>query len=954
MDELVLNSNIPAILSEKAVDFTRQIGQALLYHGIDVNKRIINMIFYGFIYVPLLFLVCWYILCRLFYKHKPSEEGADFLNTFVAFIIPSLILNLFSRLSPTFITMASPVIYLSVITIVIYLRFGEKYFDLNIFKWCFFTSLSLEFFGFTLIFLIEPEIITCDTSYMMYSAIIFIICMILTCCLGIYISKKPKCNSIITASTALYIAPILASIFIEFVNILSRYEIFISMKNIYIMGIFILCIAIWIINYRVNSEKFLGYDYTSMQYFLLVLGIAMISLQPPFHITAHQELFESSNAGSDIYSFLTNGEIPMIENLNVHMIIAEIGNILYGYFNSDAIGAVYFGYPFVNIISYLILYAFFSILTCSKEKGVLLTLFFPVNSIGWLVNIFGLLPIITACFAVKKKELKYSIYFVLSCIFTCMFSADIGLSCSFATFFVITAILIFRNDTKKLTAVWSIGIFLGSFVILIFMFLCLWRGISPIARFLEMIGILLATHHNWAYSSVADINTSAMLFFIVYMIIPSLCTFCFINLFFHRKKSNIPIDFYIIVLSLFIAHFFNYYRGIVRHNLLEKQQVFTLGFAALGIIIVLWRIYAKKIKTLPIFISLIFILQLLWGSGNLTSATLFQNSINRQQQILKEKALTERKERVIISEDLKKIYKPLKNIFDATLKKNQTFFDYSCSTLLYALTGRDKPVYTNQSPSQLNKEFDSLLFIKELEEADCPYALCNAYFIGFDGVDFDIKHYLAAEYRNKNYVPLCLLGNYTLWVRNNEYYSKRGKLENLISSGALDATILEINDKVLIKNYTLGYIPYLWAKYDKAVNQKILYTSEKIKNSDGLYAVDTRKIDRSNGNYIKINAISTQKTNAVLELLDGYKNIFASMTFDIFPDRHDYLIRISSNLAWYTDLIQYISIKSQEGSVSWQTLDVLKGDIDYESMNFFQRLVLSSDLSLNAGLSKVR
>ena len=392
----------------------------------------------------------------------------------------------------------------------------------------------------------------------------------------------------------------------------------------------------------------------------------------------------------------------------------------------------------------------------------------------------------------------------------------------------------------------------------------------------------------------------------------------------------------------------------------------------------------------------------------------------------------------------------------------QTYFDYSYDTTLYALADRDKPVYTNQSPSQLNAEFDHLLFIRELEQADCPYALGKAGFAGFDGIELDINHYLVAEYLNLNYRPLCLVSRYCLWVDRGEYARRRAEIQALADSGAIGVTFLEETDSSLRKTYELGQIPWLWGTYDRAGQQETLqilsetaddlwagsrvtptevagtFTYElrdnqfpqggtnprvavwcssvgaqddliwyPLENSDGTYSVTfsaadhlnqsgeyqfhtyyddaagtpqlfsgisasiaedltltsnagcqydyqliPATLDRSDGNYLEITAATAAGGRASAQLLDKRGNPLCTMNFDLQPGKNRYLLRISSNYLWYTDACARLRLTASE-AMDARTVSVLRGDVNYSSMNALQRMVLNGEPRLAAPMERM-
>lgn len=1050
-------ANIPIFYSETVNTFTRQAGNALL-SGIDIDQRISNMTFYGFFLLPLLFLLCWGLLCLLFRGKEISTDGLSFLNRLTAAAFPALFVTLFNRLDSSIFSYFSPIAYFAVLSVLLYLRFGAERLPLPQFKWAFFSALSLEFFGIRLLYGLLPALPALSASFLRSTVAalgVYLCILLVLCLLGARFARSPHCDCLCAASTPLYAAPILVSVFLELTNILNQHSIFIGHKTMFSLLIALTCAlmgAAWFLTRgrKLSSDPA---DWTRWQYPLLVFGFTVLMLQPAMQIGAGTELFESSNAGSDVYAFLTAGELPLIENLNVHMILDEIGQILYGVFNGDALGAVWFSYPVTALAPYLLFYWLFSELT-DRETGVLLALFFPVSAFFWCIPyIFGFLPILTALYACRKRTVRAQALFVLSCVVLCLHRADIGLTCGVAAVLVLTVIFLKETAKKPLAALWASGVCAGILFAGIFVLLCLYRGISPLARILELISIL-QSNINWAYTMVAP--AYGLQFFLCYLLLPVAVTVCCALVLLLRKQKNFSRERCALAVILGLSYLMNYSRGIIRHNLMESAYAFILGNGVLCILVCLWLLTGRRTLALPLVFSLVFVLQPIFGMDNVQGNSLMQDSLNQQLQTGAYQTYPEKVDRVVIPEELKAVYEPLKTIFDATLTSEQTYFDNSCDTILYALTDRNKPVFTNQSPSQLNREFDHLMFLRELEEMDTPYALCKAGGAGFDGIELDTNHYLTSEYLNQNYRPLCLVGSYCLWVDRAQYGEKRAAIENLAAAGAVTVTFVEdATEPSLVKNHTLGQLPWLWGTYDKAPQQEVFDTlcespttqaegmqllptetpgsftfslrdgdlggkgsnprvaiwCSAVEDQDDLiwypltadgslfttafsvadhmgqtgeyqfhvyydgadgtqqfeqgfsaeipldddavttfqrvYALSLATLDRSSGNYLEITVENSSAAICTAELLGADGKTLCTMSFDLQNGAGRYLLRVSSNYFWYTDAITNLRLSAQ-GEMDGVAVRVLRGDVDYGSMNALQRKVLAQDLRLNA------
>lgn len=1051
------------LLGESADSFDRVIGQALVY-GIDSNSRVSNMTFWGFAYLPLLFVLCWGALGLLFRGHVIDPEGRSFLDRLTAAAFPALGLTVLARLDTSFFAVFDLVSIVAVLAVVVYLRFGAEKLPLKAFKWAFFTAFVAEIFLARALFALDVGLLGADMQFEMATAGAYLAALLILC-LAVGVVKEPRRDGLCAASTAFYAAPVLVSLFLELANVLNQHEIYLGHKTLLSMVIglgTLLAGAAWYFARGAHGGP-AKRDYTRWQYPLLILGLTMLVLQPARQIMAGTELFETSNAGSDVYAFLTAGEIPLVENLNVHMVLEEIGAVLYGSLNRDPLGAIWFFYPVVDLLGYLAFYWLFTTLT-DRETGLLITLFFPVWGMMWLLSsfsnelLYGMLLMVVCVAAARRKDRRTIVFFVVCCALLCLFRADVGVSTGFAAVLVLTVWFLAKKEKKPLCVLWVSGVCVVALLGVLFVLACLLRGISPLARLLEAVSLLWA-FALWTYRQV--VSEFSYPFFLCYLLVPIGTVVGVVLVFIRWRKKQVPDGLFLLDVLLACAYLFNFSRGIVRHSLLEGFYMYAIGQGVLCIVLSLWIYGGRRAVRLPLYLCGILVLQALLTGTLSESSTLLGSSIDRQRQTEPYETVREKIDRVVIPEELKAVYEPLKTVFDATLTPEQTYLDYSYQTLLYALTDRNKPVYTNQSPSELNAEFDHLLFLREIQEMDCPYALSRVSGTGFDGIDLDMNHYLVAEYLYQNYRPLCQIGEFCLWARSGDYERLRGQVRELISSGAVDGALLQGDEPFLTRTYEMGRVPWMWGAYDRAEPQEVLRildeTAEAVGESVDLYSgqkpgqfryearsewlaengenvrvavwcssegdqddliwypleregdvftvtVDTDdhmqqtgdyqlhlyyddeageaqfydalteviteqntlaepgerevsfalrpdELDRSDGNYLELEALTEQEGKAVAELLSETGDVLCTMRFDLLPGQNRYMIRVSMNYMWNTDQAAFLRVRTDE-ELTDLTVRVLRGDVNYGNMNFLQRMVLDSDVRLNAAAAR--
>ncbi|MGI6348316.1 MAG: hypothetical protein ACOXZ0_00140 [Eubacteriales bacterium] len=804
-------TKINFFIGEPVTSFNRGIGQALI-NGFDIFARIRNMSFYAFLYLPLIFLSVYGVICLLLRHSKDSinEEISNYINTLAWVSSAALLIQLFNRLNPSFFNYFSAIPPAMIALLIVYIRFFQKSIPFDRFKWCLLTPLALEipvvilFYktGFAIDGVKLSSMITFGTYTIFTITLIFIMRILV---------RKQRDTDFCSAFTPIIAAPIFFSTFIELTNVLNQHEIFVAHKSALSLLIFFVlavCCVILFLWYGKRTKK-VSYDISKWYYPLLILSYAMLMVQPPTQVISHTELFESSNYGSLIYGLLKYGEIPFVSNLNVHMLSDALGGVLYGWLNNDALGGLYLHYDLFTPITYLLWYLLLKRIM-RADYAALFVLLFPITGLFGFSNYYalGFIVVIAALRAFENNKKRNLLLFCLACVAACLYRMDM-------TMFVIGSVValsiafIIEKRKKHLLWLWISGTTVITAGAMVFALLCMMNGISPLARIVEFVNIMMS-NVNWAYTNVA--NYSEWYYFFIYLIIPVflLCSVLAVFVKYSREKTNelqnvsdiLPSDVLLVVI-LAIAFIFNFQRGIVRHNILEKYWCILLSVAPLCICISCFLIFKKKPCVLFGGLTLVLLLQLPFGAGNLSGQTLLQTSLNRQTNSDLYQVYSEKIDRVEITKELKDIYLPLKLFFDATLDKDETYFDFTVNTSLYALVNRKKPVYINQSPSQLNGEYTQLMFNYEIESSDCPFALVSSYHTGFDDVPLRINQYLVAEFLYKEYRPLCVVNGYEIWARNDCFEAKKALIESLLPAGNdIDYDIIsfsEINDTTVSK-----------------------------------------------------------------------------------------------------------------------------------------------------------
>lgn len=756
--------------------FNREIGQALL-SGIDVSSRISTVMLKGFLFLPML-IISVYLTIPKFIKNKMifyiSKLNHKNLVLFTALSL-FLLFNSYNGVKFTLLCI--------IISLFAYFVLQKKLMDIIHIKWIIVTSIPIT------MFLIElHRLFGGNLSGERLNFLLIFICYTTSCIalsFSTYSLEEYDKFKVRSASTPLYSAPILISIFLEICNILNQYNIIVINKTVYTTVIFIFCISLFFKRYYFTSDKL--YDdgkYVQWQYPMLILGIAMLAFQPSMQISPAPEFFEASNHGSAIFGMFNFSEIPIIQNLDAHMLSLEIGRILYGLLNNDKFGAIFFEYTMTPAV-YLLLYYFFFAILNDRFLSLILTITFPmVFFAGYEMSYgMGILLWLVSLWVYKNRSTSSFIILYSLCILMFFYRLDIGFSVAFSSAFTLLLFTCYMENNKHLIFK---NLFSAFIVLVIFLFLwsflCIYANIPPVSRTIEFLDIF-SSNTRWAYASIIG-SFSKTTYYTIYLIMPFIVSV--ISIYIYNKKSNTKSTSIFIYSMVSMAYFLNFQRSLVRHGMCEGSLItisMVLPFFVFSFCIGCYIIsnYSKK---LFVFLLSTFLLLIQMFSSNLN--ILGTSILNMYiKEALSSSAYTvykDKVDRVVVSEEMKNRYELLKHFFDSTLEQNETFWDYSHQTLLYALTNRQKPMYTNQSPSFLSGEYSQLMYLEEIKSNNCPYAIMRSYNDGFDGVPSSVVHYLTSEYLYRNYRPLCRVLEYQIWVRHDRYLEKKDKLTNLASS----------------------------------------------------------------------------------------------------------------------------------------------------------------------------
>ncbi len=907
--------------------FGRIIGQALV-NNIDAMQRVQNMTIWAFALFPGLFLlVSSVLLCIKIFKAVSLDElklanqiaTCGVVVLFVAFV-NAVDKNLFLNDTAFALNLSVWLIFL--------LRKSD--FGLNHIQWSVFTAIPCTI---SAIAVVRGFV---DAQFISENAWIYVVTGILFFSLFFYFAvgfmKKDRQAVIRVASTPLYFLPAVLSVFYEAWKILNQHDVYVTNYFRWVLLCFACCGLACIVWYCCTFRKdAIVSSKINWQYPILVLGIAMLAYQPPLQIASATEMFETSNHGSAIWGLFHFGEIPIVENIDAHMLSYQVGRVLYALLNNDWFGGVWFNYSILPL-TYVVIFYLLKYLTEDDTLSLLLCLLFPFSMDRFIESAgMGLLCIVAAVYAYKKPSFLNNAIFVIACAVICFYRLDIGLSFSVPSAAILFVFYLVHKERKtRLINFLMAGIVIFFLTVAVWIALCVWKGINPLARVLEFLDIMMG-NVRWSYTSFGD--KSNLLYWVFYWIIPVAAVALSVAVLLKRKEiGTVPT---MVQLILLFSLVFSFSRTLIRHGLFEQDWNTLMWSSVLTMTAGVYLFAGKKeVVFVTSYVSLLFVFAIFTSSGSFYGQSLTMMETSTMVAPSTYYPYSQKVDRVVETPETTLQYEKLKQFFDAALEEDETFLDYSHQTLLYAFTERKKPMYTNQSPSFLNSEYSQLMYIEEVKKSNAPFAIIRSYQDGFDNVPSSVVHYLTAEYLYSNYRPFCLVDGYQIWVLHDRYEEKLSVLEQLKMSTdssfswAQNIECIDYYWEGMTHFYSLGYLPYLWGTYDTAPEQAELV------HVDGSGMVDTTSLDLSSGNYVEIEMTATEDCTGTLSLRRADGSEIISVNLNVVKGHQRYLIRVSVDSLWYRDEVETI-IFAATSPIADLSISVLKGDTNITGIHAY-------------------
>jgi hypothetical protein len=885
-----------------------------------------------------LFVPLWLVLLALFYRCSvplakrlesiTDERTAKLFRIFIGIAAASLLCRMI------FFFQARSIFYLSSLVLFLFVLADAAYIWLDVSRYCDFG----EYFKLCLCALSAGSMVClflgCSTFLLFLAAALGAAVLFCRFCGRLTASASYRRFSDFLTLSAAFL-PLCMSFSIEVFHILLARKIMpLSAPHggVYVSAAALFCTAASSVLCGKRCSRG-AMEWKRFAYPALLMGLSSLSMLLPFKVTVFPNIFEDANAGVLISDFFNSGAVPLIEHYGGHMMSEVWSGLLYGVLNNDFRWAAFAPfYAYLNWVLVILLFFYFLKNLYDDETALCISLFFPYFPLVWYWGM-GLLVFFAAMAFVKNSSCFRSFVFWLSVFWCALYRLDLGFSFALAGTAALVLYILSAKKWGLLKTLFLPLLVLGAVLFAAGSLICTLKGISVISRIREFLAISLS-NENWAYTSV---GTDVYQLLLAYLLTPFLMIPVLIGTL--RTILRSPDESCrrkrLFLLMLVLAYFVNFQRSLVRHSVLEYNAriLYWDAFAVLLFLISKVRAYKKfftavslllLVSTYSLYRFYVTPLDLDAGSGYLTVG--MERIRNAKDS-----------ERVAFSDEFVKTVEPFQRVVETLLENGETFVDFINRSLLYPVLNRRSPVYAAQSPAHLSGEYAQECFVRQIRGVPIVLMPADGRFLTLDSVSNFDRYYKAVEYIYQHYVPLCKYDDlFTVWCLPGRLEEYRAKLEPLIGSTPCsyingDYGTAE-NSVGVLHIHDLLHLPRIWAEHDErnAADGAVL---SELKETPPLWLIGSpQEIDRQNGNYLQITADydgsggEYKSINLFLGTLEG-RQFFAKSFFHVTLRKgaHNYLIRVSSDYAWYSQLINAVYIQDRT-ALSAVTMKILAGD----------------------------
>lgn len=503
------------------------------------------------------------------------------------------------------------------------------------------------------------------------------------------------------------------------------------------------------------------------------------------------ELANPLNAQLNLWEF---HRIPCIDFLSSHLLSEQWYGWLYHLFFGYHANPDFLIYKALEyFLCYGVLYVFLQRIFRDAMFSLIMVCCFPSPERLFTENLYLVLVLVLlfGYIAEKQSVKRYSVLLSFL-LFSMLWRLDLGVSCLFTTLCALPLILFASRISIQWRYLLKVAIIFSTGLLLVTCAFMLLRSPSTIITNLQNALHYLGANQAHGYTQVAWEWNQHTVFF--YVLLPfSSCLFIFYLLYLLRTKQHADRQQIFILhasLLLFIFMLFNFQRGLVRHGFVEQNDTFLSSTYYLAVslfmLYLLW--HRSRVERFLLFFAVswfqIVILSYfpLGSDATALEKLMSASTLNHLDDQLRSHAAAR-----VESTAAHESFRELDSLLNATIRPDQTMFDFSNSPSSYYFTRRRIPSYFCQSLQNTVDRFTQLQQLRLLDTTLVPVVLyANSPMSWYDATD-DVPNALRypylAEYIYRYYAPFTTVSNKQVWIARHR---RRGRVEFVLPSEVRD------------------------------------------------------------------------------------------------------------------------------------------------------------------------
>ena len=465
---------------------------------------------------------------------------------------------------------------------------------------------------------------------------------------------------------------------------------------------------------------------------------------------------------------LQNGALPVLDYFSAHSLFDVWTQILHGFIHGDISGMLINPYEGLTSVLCVVVLFFLMKKIFNPYFAFLFLGFFPLDTLGLKSYTICLVAVLLNLWLSKNERggirgiLQLALFWTLIAA-NAFFIYDDGIALGIGAIFAMLIIYGCRRDWRSALRFLLMGGAVGIIALTLSALYCHNNGVDFVQRITEWFALSVGSNGFWATREFGDPGKFS--YYYAYYILPFVAAFIFLFTTLDCLKRR-KVSFFAALSIIFsLAELLCIPRGIVWHNLwmcngttgrLLNFSHFTWSFFAMFLLT-----RKKDVVHGLAYIWLLVIGGCIWLSNGVvtfylpnTSSALYNHSamaaVNARETFREEPG----RQRYDYDGKTKALINSFADVFDALLKKDETFLDFANMTSLYAMTGRQRPFYVAQSPSLLTDHNSMEMYLNQIAKYKIPLAITGVtdvpYTQSIAGVPHHVRYYPIAEFIYKN------------------------------------------------------------------------------------------------------------------------------------------------------------------------------------------------------------